>query len=348
MSAERFNVVFHPSWWNQNCDIDFSEPFWENPEVRIKADVRMRRELYRRFGVWGLGEKDPQPRPILGSDMLACGFLTSMIMGCKVRFSPNDAPEVLCANLDDTASASLRVPDFDTNPAWKMIQEQIDRMQKQYGYVETCMDFNGIQNLALDLRGQNLFLDYYDEDSSAGHLLDICYEVTRQTCRRLLNVSPHISAGVSNIVRTVLPEVVLHSNCSVEMISEQTYRQWLLPYEIRLAEEFPVYGIHHCGQSMQHVVKAYAEVPNLRLAEVGAFSDLAAVAKALPPDIRINARYSPVRLRKVTDGDLYTELKQMTETVPGQRLSISCVGIDSAVPDERIERFCAYCTELLQ
>ncbi len=343
----RYNIVFHPSWWNQNVGIDFSERFWNDPKTRIEADQNMRRALYERFGAYGLGEANPKPRPLLGSDMLACGFLSSQILGCTVEFCSNDAPQVLCLNMDEEAALALQTPDFDENPVWQGVQRQIDALKGEFGYVESYLDFNGVQNLALDLLGQELFLDYYDEDSPAEHVLDVCYETTLQLCRRLSACSPCFSGGVSNIVKSILPEVCLHSNCSVEMISQQTYEQWLLRYDQRLSEEFPVYGIHHCGQSMEHVVDAYAKVRNLRLAEVGAFSDLARVAAALPPNVRINARYSPVRLAQVSSAELHADLEKMVQILPEPRLSISCVGIDASVSDERVGEFCAYCRELL-
>lgn len=343
----RYNIVFHPSWWHRNAGIDFSARFFQDPEYRIQADMTMRRVLHERFGCVGLGEADPQPRPIIGSDMLACGYLSSQIMGCPVEFAPDDAPQVLCANLTEEEAFALEVPDFDTNPVWQGIRKQLDWLQEKFGWVDTSVDFNGIQNLAMDLRGQDLFLDYYDEDSPAQHLLEVSYQVTRELCRRFLAYSGCISGGVSNIVKNVMPEVVLHSNCSVEMISQQNYEEWLLPYEIRMAEEFTNYGIHHCGQSMEHVIHGYAKTPNLKMVEVGAFSDLAACVQALPEHVLVNARYSPVRLAQASDEELYDEIKAMTEILPGKRLSVSCVGIDSSVSDERIIRFCSICRELM-
>lgn len=344
----KYDIVFHPSWWNKNAGIDFSESFWFDENARIPFDVHMRRILFEKFGEFGLGEKNPMPRPILGSDMLACGFLTSMILGCKILFAPDNAPQVLCANLSEDAAFALESPDLDNNPTWLRIQSQCDRMKEKYGYVDCCMDFNGIQNLALDLRGQNLFFDYYDEDSPAKHLLDVSYITTRNVCRKLKFLSPSISAGVSNIVRRIYPECVLHSNCSVEMISEQMYSQWLLPYEIALAEEFADYGIHHCGQSCEHVIKAYAKTPNLKFVEIGAFSDLGKCVAALNENVLINARYSPARLAVVSDVILRQEITEMAKIVPGKRLSISCVGIDSSCNDERVSQFLSYCKEILK
>ena len=93
-------------------------------------------------------------------------------------------------------------------------------------------------------------------------------------------------------------------------------------------------------------MKGYAKVPSLCLVEVGAFSDLKDVVTALEPTVLINARYSPVRLKEASDAELYTELEEMKKILPEERLSISCVGIDASVPDERIVQFCAYCKEL--
>lgn len=100
----RYNVVFHPSWWHVNEGIDFSEFFWADPDVRIASDIKIRRALYQRFGKYDLGEQNPEPRPLMGSDMLACGYLSSQILGCQVDFAPDDSPEVHCANLDDEAA----------------------------------------------------------------------------------------------------------------------------------------------------------------------------------------------------------------------------------------------------
>ena len=48
-----------------------------------------------------------------------------------------------------------------------------------------------------------------------------------------------------------------------------------------------------------------------------------------------------------TDQEMYAELAEMRRIVPDERLSISCVGIDSSVSDERVRQFFAYCGEIL-
>lgn len=343
----RYEICYHPSWWHKTAGIDFSETFWYDPEARIKADMVMRRVLFEKFGEFGLGEENPQPRPLLGSDHTACGFLFSEMLGCKVLYAADDSPQVICANLDDDEAFALQVPDFDTNPVWQKTQTQLDYLKNTYGSVESHMNLMGVQNIAIDLRGQDIFTDYYDEDSPAQHLLEVACETMLEAGRRLYAYAPHLSAGVTNILKHVAPENYCTSNCTVEMVSQNVYEEFLLPFDNRLADEFTHFGIHHCGRTMEHVVNGYAKVHNLKFVEVGAFSDLKAVADALPQDMLINARYSPVRLANVSYEELRAELEEMAHIVPDERLSISCVGIDASVPEEKVRWFLTICKELL-
>lgn len=342
----RYDICFHPGWWNQNLGIDFSRSFWDEPEVRINADLEMRRYLFEKFGKYGLGEEAPQARPILGSDQTACGYLFSEMLGCRILYASDSSPQVLCANLSDSDCFALEVPDFEQNEVWSKIQRQIAYLEKNYGYVESHINLMGVQNMARDLRGQRLFLDYYDPDSPAAHLLDVACQTMLEAGRRLKKHSKQLSAGVTNIVRHVCPDVFLTSNCSVEMVSQATYEEHLLAYDVHLAQEFVPFGIHHCGKTMEHVIGGYAKVLNLAFVEVGAFSDLAAVASALPEHILINARYSPVRLMHVGEAELRQELEEMIRIVPGKRLSVSCVGIDSKIEFSQILLFLETCQTL--
>ena len=46
----------------------------------------MRRVLHERFGEMGMGEADPQPRPIIGSQHVAGGFIIPALLGAEIRF----------------------------------------------------------------------------------------------------------------------------------------------------------------------------------------------------------------------------------------------------------------------
>ena len=336
------DVTFHPSWWYRHAGVEFDEKFWFDADYRVDADVRMRRTLYDYFGDLGIGEKDPMPRPILFSDLLASGFLYSQLLGCEVVFRKDDAPQVLAAGLTDEQVDALRAPDLDTHPLWQRVQCQIDGFLQRYGYVESAINLMGIQNIALDLRGDELFCDYYDDESDRkDRLLGVATELSLDIGRRLYAVSRTVSGGVTSIVKQVCPSVYLTSNCSVTMISGEQYREHLLPYDTRLAEAFPCFGIHHCGSNMENAIEEYLKVPNLRFLEIGAGSDLDRIARALNGrDILSCIRYSPVALKT----DTPEQIRRNTEAAiaafgSDERLCFSCVGIDRDVEIEKVREY---------
>lgn len=94
-----------------------------------------------------------------------------------------------------------------------------------------------------------------------------------------------------------------------------------------------------CPLTMEHVVEGYREVPGLKFAAVGAFSDIKRVREVLP-DIFLNLRYSPVRLKDVSYEELKDDVEKMIEAGYAKGLvSISCVGIGDDVPDNKVREF---------
>lgn len=340
------DITFHPSWWHKHAGIDFNEDFFYNTRYRLEADQKMRKLLYDKFGDRGLGEKNPEPRPILGTDLIASGFLHSEIMGCKVRYSNENPPEVLCSRMDQEAVARICLPVLDKNIVWQKVQRQIEELTSRFGYVESHINLMGIQNIAIDLRGTDLFMDYYDNPGLAHRLLGVCTEVTIEIGKRLKSISRTLSAGVTSIVKQTVPDAYITSNCTVDLVSIEIYKDFLLKYDKLLAAEFRPFGIHHCGRSMEHVVQGYKEVANLAFAEVGAFSDIGVVRKHLPKT-HLNARYSPVKLIDARLDETAQDIARIrVDAQPERLLSLSCVGIDAQVTDEKVRGFLEICRGL--
>lgn len=331
------DVTFHASWWHKHAGIDFSQEFFHDPDYRIECDLKMRKFLYDKFGHLGLGEKNPKPRPIMGSDLLASGYLYSAIMGCEIRYFANTPPEVICANLSDEAVAALEGLDLSQNKVWLDTIRQFEYLKNKYGYVESHINLQGVQNIALDLRGSELFIDYMANPDLAHKLINCCTEVTLQIGKYIASNSKVLSHGVTAITNQTMPNVYVTSNCTVEMISQKSYEKFLLEPDIKLAKHFKPFGIHHCGQSMEHVVEGYVKVKDLLFAEVGAGSDISKVRATLP-ETWLNLRYSPVKLKTASDHEIAAEIETMSNSA-GKLYSMSCVGIDSETSDQRVETF---------
>ena len=191
---------------------------------------------------------------------------------------------------------------------------------------------------------KDVMVAYYSAPDEVRELMQKITDMSIEIGKRFYRLSKDISGGVTAIVQQVAPGNYLTSNCSVEMVSNQIYEEFLLDYDTQLAKAFPNFGIHHCGKTMEHVVEGYRKVPNLKFAEVGAFSDIRRVREVLP-DVFLNARYSPVRLGKAGEDEVMTEVRDLIAggMNPAGQVSISCVGLDSNVPDEQIRYFLKAC-----
>lgn len=340
----KVDITPHPSWWHRYAGVDFGRDFFFDAAKRTEYDRDMRRALYEQFGEFGLGEKDPAPRGVLFSDLIACGFLYSQLLGCEVSFSAGDAPQVRCAELSDEASLAISPPLLSENKLWQEVEKQISWLETRFGEFESAINLQGIQNIALDLRGQQLFVDYYDEPELARNLLSCATQLSLDIGKRLYAVSPVISGGVTSIIKQALPQVYLTSNCSVTMISNAMYCKFLLEYDTRLAEAFPCFGVHHCGGNMENVIDGYLQLPNLRFLEIGAGSNLFKISEALRQkeqnDIVCNIRFSPVKLKQAHPDEVRAHIDEAVAAFgPEANLCFSCVGIDADTEPGQIKTY---------
>lgn len=330
------DVIFHPDWWHTHYGLDFREPFHLDPCVRIESERRMRQALFDRFGDLGLGEEAAQPRPVVGPLHLAIGFVVQVMLGCQVRFSENAAPWVLCAELSDKEVWALEVPNLESTSPMRETIAMMDALEAEFGYLEGDIPWDGVQNIALDLRGQQLFFDYYDNPGLVHHLFDVIARTTYQVAEYTRQRTSTSSISINRIVASVDASLNLHSNCSVQMISQHTYEEFLLPYECWLAERLPPYGIHHCGNNLEHVVKAYARVPNLAFVDVGWGSDVAVCRQALP-DVFFSLRLNPARLQTETPDQVHADVEGLlAQAGPLEKLALCCVSLDANTPDENV------------
>lgn len=343
----KYDITFHPSWWHKNAGINFTQEFFDDPEYRMDCDIKMRRTLYEHFGEYGIGEKNPKRRPLLGTDLLAAGYLLSEIMGCQIIYEEDNSPQVVCMNLDEEEIADVKAPDLDMSEVWGRTQKQIDYLLEHYDHVETYVNLMGIQNIAMDLMGQDALLAYYTAPDEMEGLLSEITKLSIDVGKRFKALSNDISGGVTAIIRQTVPEAYLTSNCSVEMVSNDLYEKFLLRCDQQLADAFKPFAVHHCGRTMEHVVEGYSKIRGMTFAEVGAFSDLKTVRAKLP-GVFLNARYSPVRLMAATDEEIHSEVEALARDgrENGENLSISCVGIDKNMPDKQILSFLDACSRL--
>jgi uroporphyrinogen-III decarboxylase len=329
-------VVFHPHWWHRNCGLDFDEPFFHDPDVRVEAERRMRQLLYDRFGGVGMGEKDAKPRPVIGPVHNGLGYVIPALLGCKVEFFPDSSPQVITADMTEEEILALDVPDVTKTWPMQEIINMMDFLESRYGYLEGDICCEGVQNVALYLRGNQLYVDYYENPSLAHHVLEIVTETILQVAKYVRSRTHTTSISCNRTLALLQPAIHMTANCSVTMISNGTYEEFILPYDKYLAEHLSPYGIHYCGTDMDRLLEGFAKVTGCEFFDVGWGSDVQA-CRGVFPHAWFNLRLSPVKLLTCTPDEVRSDTeKLLLAGKPLQNASVCCINMDYGTPDENV------------
>ncbi len=338
ITADQFipiELVFNPNWWYRTAGISFDRSFYFDAETRISNDVTMRRVLYERFGEMGMGESDPQPRPIIGSQHVAGGFVIPALLGAEIQFAKDAAPQPLPMTMDVGQIEAFEKPDFRSTWPMNVFIAQMDALEAEWGYVVGGMNTDGLLNAAYHLYGQNLFVDFYEAPDRVRRLLRLIGDLIVDVALYIRQRTGDCSIAVNRMVEHVDPLLFFHANCSVQMISPRSYREIHLAVEQGMAERIQPYGIHHCGDNLHRMAPVYAELP-LTMVDVGWGSDVTAVREALP-GVFLNLRLDPVRMLQATAEEITADTEGLLKAAgPLENVGVCCINMDYGTPDENI------------
>ncbi|MCX6081336.1 MAG: hypothetical protein NTW32_17530 [Chloroflexi bacterium] len=326
-------IIFNPNWWHSNYGICFDEHFYLDRQTRIDSDVIMRKALYNRFG---FGESNPQPRPVLGSMMVAGGFVLPALFGVPIRFSNNEAPWPDGHPMSTAEIMALTTPDLEhTWPMDVLLRDGAD-LQNSFGSLIGDFDLDGMFNTALHLRGQQLFVDLLDAPELIHHLFSILSETYIALVKLMRQLTGSCSIATNRSIIQVNPAIFLHSNCSICMVSPAVYEKTLLQYELSLANQLQPYGIHHCGNNLHRFKSVYGRIP-AEFFDVGWGSDVHQCRQAWP-NAFLNLRLSPVRMLQNSASEIYQDTFGLLQAAGApQKVGVCCINMDAGTPDENIK-----------
>jgi hypothetical protein len=328
-------LVFNPNWWYHTAGISFDRSFYFDAETRIQNDITMRRVLHTRYGDLGLGEPEPQPRPIIGSLHVAGGFVIPALLGARILFASDAAPQPQPVDLSIAQIEAMEKPDFRETWPMNALIADMDALEVKYGYLVGDLNTDGLLNAAYHLYGQQLFLDFYQAPGRVRRLLDMIGELIVDVALYVRQRTGSCSISVNRMVAHVDRQLFLHANCSVQMISPDSYRAIHLPVEQRMAERIQPFGVHHCGDNTHKIAPVYAELPACYF-EVGWGSDVAACRQALPGAF-LNLRLSPVRLLQCTPQEVAEDTEKLLLAAgPLEQAGLCCINMDHGTPDDNI------------
>ena len=328
------DIVFHPDWWNHNAGITFDESFFYDPRRRVEDEQKMEQVLYDRFGALDLGADRDKPLPQIGAVHLASGFLLSEMLGCKVEYYGDAPPQVICAHRDNL---DIEVEEAFRSPAFRRLVSLVEQLKARYGYVVGDINWGGVLNLAIDVRGEEIFTDMLLQPEQTMTFFRKIAQVIDKFVWYVQANTGTSSISVNRSARLFDYPVAIHSECSHTMISEDDYRRFLLPIDQEWSLRHRPYGIHYCGKDPHRMASAFAEIERLTFLDVGWGGDVAMLRQHLPNTF-FNLRLNPVDIQKYTFDELQRNITQLV-SASGPDLTntgLCCVNMDKTVTDQRI------------
>lgn len=323
--ALRVEYGFTPRWYHKRLGIDFSEHWHLDPLYRHGSLLRMRQELDRAFpgAVTGSG-----PVPLAaGLDGVYGALLMAMVFGITPEYYPDNWPAARHDYLTPEAIVKLEPPDLMNTSVFNQLFEQMDVIERSSGRIEGYLNWQGVLNTAYRVRGPEILTDMVLDPGLAQHL----FQVIADTMIAGMRLVYKRQAETGVVVRHATV-----SNCLVNMVSPELYREYLLPWDKHIAAAFPAFGIHNCAWNVDPYIEDYASVHPLGYIDMGIMSDLAR-ATQLCPDARRAVMYTPTDLANKSPEELRADIRRIArELAP---CDIVMADIDAEIPDSRVLEF---------
>lgn len=326
------DVVLAPAWWNRHAGITFDEDFFYHPARRVEAERRMEQVLYDRWGAYGLGLQHGEDLPQVGAVHLAAGYLVSEMLGCQVDYLPGAPPQVHPAHAE---SLDVSCEQALASPAFRRLERLLEALKTRHGYLCGDVNWSGVLNIALDLRGQDFLTDLVDRPEDAAAFAAGIAQVIERFTALVGSATGTTSISVNRNVRHMAP-VFLHSECSHVMISTAAYERLLMPLDAAWSRTHRPFGIHYCGPDPHRYAAAFARLPHLDFLDVGWGGDVARLRQHLP-DTFLNIRYSPVEIVKQSADEIRQTIRTLVAQSGNPWLTGVClINVDDTVADAQI------------
>ena len=330
----RVSLGFEPAWYHQRCGVDFSAPWHKDPAYRYETLKKMKAELARTFPTvpyWNLSCKDDL------ATLSGCygAYVVPQVFGMRLFYAKDRWPELnpeTKLSLDEIED--LKVEELLQGPFVEELYKQMDVIESRWGKIHGYLNWQGILNNAFHLRGQDLFLDMIERPEGV-------HAVFSKICEVMIRLATMVQKRQRESGFTINQFSV--SNCVVNMISPQMYREFVFPYDRKIALRFERFGVHTCNWNINPYVQIFLELPNLGYLDMGMESDLEKV-KTLFPETRRAVMYWPTKLQDAAIEELKNDMERVyRELAP---CDVVMADIQASTPDKRVNELLEICSNL--
>ena len=313
--------------------ICFDRDFFYHPARRVEDERKMETVLYERWGQFGLGTDRVKDLPLVGATHLAAGFLVSEMLGCQVDYNECGPPQVHCA---DRAELAVDEEAAFASPAFRRFHDLTTELKSRYGWLAGDVNWSGVLNVAMDLRGQAALLDLADEPELTRAYFGQIAGVLERFVNLVEAETRTSSIAVNRSVRHRPGSVFLHSECSHTMLSVRHYEKFLLPVDVAWSRRHRPYGVHYCGPDAHRFAASFSKIPALDFLDAGWGSNLRLLRQQLPGTF-LNIRLSPVEIVGQTPDQIRKVIRRLVADAGGPEWAgICCINMDGRVTDIQV------------
>jgi len=211
----------------------------EDPIAMLKAELDILRS-HIEIG----DDRVPSVRVQFGTAQVAAAF------GCRMHVFENSLPAAgnhVVKSIEDIYK--LRKPALDSGWYGKLKEfTEIFKENLPPGVHIQHPDIQSPFNNAYMIRGNDIFLDFYDDADAVGYLLDVVTDY-------MIELVPYLKNMISDDREwffdwgAMWKGAARISNCSLHMISPEFYTKHILPRDKKLLKAIGGGRIHYCGTS---------------------------------------------------------------------------------------------------
>lgn len=324
-------IGFTTNWFHQRAGVDFSEKFHKDPEYRFQSVLAMKkhvRETFPEIGYFSAHDQDGFEQECATISNVYGVCLVAMLYGLKPVYFPHIWPSMRPEDhLTAEQVKNLKPFDLKNHPIVEQLFEQMDFIQSKWGKIDGYINYQGVLNNAFKIRGSEIFMDMIDDPGMCRflfeHITDTMINLAKMVQRRQRE-----SGFQADCFGT--------SNCVVNMVSPEDYREQVLPFDRKIAEAFPAFGIHSCNWVLDPYVKEFSSIEKLGYIDFGSKSNLELVREYFP-DARRMVFYDPDFLVSKSEEEVGKDIARMYQILGP--CDICLPDVDLQIPDEKVRLF---------
>jgi hypothetical protein len=322
----RVSMGFTPRWYHDRLGVDFGQKWHLDPEYRYTSLVRMKELLHSKFPTipYFTPRYTGGVEPTCATISSVYGILLiPMIYGAQPMYSSDGWPDAKPIYTFEDLKNQPEI-DLDSNPTLNQLENQMDFIASHWGAIHGYLNYQGMLNIAVKLRGSELFIDLLEEP-----------EVVKTFFRHIAGTIEAVSKRVQERQRASgFPvDLLSMSNCTVSMISAGQYEEFLLPLDNHLSTRYPRFGIHTCNWVADRYLDAMRKIDKMGYLDTGVKSDLPRI-KRMFPDTRRALLITPGELETMDESELLSMVTKIDQEYAP--CDIVLADLETTITDERV------------